>query len=96
MAKVETFIENGTKYYRCCSCKVGWKLEPGSIGAVGNAGVYCPTCTEELDRIERDLWYDFIKEFGIFPNECQTWCLKRLVWIWLALPLSKAEVMYHG
>ncbi|MGD9161527.1 MAG: hypothetical protein PVG39_24150 [Desulfobacteraceae bacterium] len=93
---VETRIEDGIKWYRCCSCNVWWKVEPSSIGAVGNAGVYCPSCADELDAIEMDLWHDFMKEFGILPNRCQAACLKRLVWIWLALPLQKAEVMYHG
>jgi len=89
-------IQYKQKSYQCCYCARWWKLEPNSMGAVGNDGLYCLICTKKCYLVELELYNGFIKNHKTLPDYTQLARMKCIAWTCSAVLNKKEAMIYNG
>lgn len=81
MANTETKVEDGIKWYRCCSCNSKLLFTLDNVGALSDDGCYCPTCTKKHINIELEVWYNHMTSCRALMHEKQINLIRSIVWL---------------
>ena len=71
---------DGVKEYQCCNCGHWFGIDPKTVGAVGNNGIYCPSCANALFRVECGIWENSICKNHALPSQLESAQVRHIVW----------------